>query len=99
MILKQGLTIVMQGKATEFRSVLDIIFKSPDILIALAPAGMVLMGTALIGFLQWVSKYLQHRNETRARMNTSIARLSLAPQPGTGHAARAGSRSSMQNAF
>ena len=50
----------MQGKATEFRSVLDIIFKSPDILIALAPAGMVLMGTVLIGFLQWFSKYLQN---------------------------------------
>ena len=77
----KGIEITTEGSATQFQSVSSIIYKNPDFLVALIPAGLVLFLTLLVGACTQVTKFLQQRNETKARMNKNIAQMSLAPGP------------------
>ena len=51
-------------------------------MVALIPAGFVLMLSGIVGACSAVTRYLQQRNETKARMNKNLAQLSLAPEQG-----------------
>lgn len=94
----KGIEITTEGLATQFQSVTSIIFKNPDFLVALIPAGLVLVLAGLVGLCTQATKYLQHRNETKARMNKNIAQLSLAPGPGPMQVCRACVRSRCRSA-
>jgi len=85
----KGLEITTEGRATQFQSVSTIIFKNPDFLVALVPAGFVLMLSGIVGACSAVTRYLQQRNETKTKMNKNLAQLSLAP--GQGPSRRTGS--------